>query len=265
LRNRDGFGQPGVAEPGGEQGHAAAVLHGLQLADVSGQDDLGAAGAGIGDQVGQVGAGQHRGLVDDEEGAGVDEDRAAGAAAAGQVAQELGGVVRHRNLYGQGVAGGLGRGDADHRAQAGFGPDAGGFGQDAGLAGSGRGVDHRYEPAVGECRERGGGLVLAQPGLRGPRVCVWRGAGECALEARQVGAERVRGLLARQLRRGARAGLRERARLHGELRAGRVPYAAVPLVDAAAVRAPHARRNLGQLWRFQADHWLELGSEYPVR
>ena len=29
----DGFGQPGIAEPGGEQGHAAAVLHGLQLAE----------------------------------------------------------------------------------------------------------------------------------------------------------------------------------------------------------------------------------------
>ena len=89
----DGFGQPGVAEPGGEQGHAAAVFHGLQLAQVPSQDDLGAAGPGVGDQVGQVRSGQHRGLVDDEKGARADGDRAAGAATARQVAQELRGVV----------------------------------------------------------------------------------------------------------------------------------------------------------------------------
>ena len=118
----DGFGEPGVAEGGGEQGHAAAVLHRLQLADVAGQDDLGAAGLGVGDQVGQVRAGQHRGLIDDQQGARADRDRAAGAAAAGQVAQELGGVVGHRDSGGQGVAGRLGRGDADHRAQPGLRP-----------------------------------------------------------------------------------------------------------------------------------------------
>ena len=54
----DGFGEPGVAEGAGEQGHAAAVLHRLQLADVPGQDHLGAAGLGVGDQVGQVRAGR---------------------------------------------------------------------------------------------------------------------------------------------------------------------------------------------------------------
>jgi len=181
------------------------------------------------------------------------------------VAEELSGVVRDGDPGGQGVAGGLGRGDADHRAQADFGPDAGGLGQDAGLAGSGRGVDHRYEPAVGEYRERGGGLVLAQPGLRGLRVCIWRAAGECAFETRQVGAERMRGLLARQLRRRARAGLRQHARLHGQLCVCRVPYAAMALVDAAAVRAPQARRNLRQLWRLQAGHRLELRGKHPDR
>ena len=61
----DGFGEAGVAEVAGEQGHAAAVFYRLQLAGVSGQDDLGAAGLGVGDQVGQVRAGDHRGLVDD--------------------------------------------------------------------------------------------------------------------------------------------------------------------------------------------------------
>ena len=48
----DGFGDAGVAEPGGEQGHAAAVLDRLQLAGIAGQDDLGAAALGVGDQVG---------------------------------------------------------------------------------------------------------------------------------------------------------------------------------------------------------------------
>ena len=162
----DGFGQPGVAEPGGEQGHAAAVLHRLQLADVPGQDDLRAAVLGVGDQVGQVRAGQHRGLVDHQQGARADGDRAAGAAPAGQVAQELRGVVRHRDPGGQGVAGRLGRGDADDRAEPDLGPDPGGLGQHAGLAGPGGRVDHRDEPAVGQDGERGGGLVLAQPAAR---------------------------------------------------------------------------------------------------
>ena len=101
----DWFGQPGVAEGVGEQGHAAAVLHGLELADVSGQDDLGALGLGVGDQVGQVRTGQHRGLVDHQQGARADPDRAAGAAPAGQVAQELRGVIRHRALRRPGCCG----------------------------------------------------------------------------------------------------------------------------------------------------------------
>ena len=126
--------------------------------------------AGVGDQVGQVRAGQHRGLVDDQQGARADRDRPAGAAAAGQVAEELGGVVGPRDPGGEGVPRGLRRRDPDHRAQPGLGPGAGGLGQHAGLARSGRGVDHRDEPAVGQRRERGGGLVLAQPGPRAPRA-----------------------------------------------------------------------------------------------
>ena len=63
----DGFGQPGVAEGIGEQGHAAAVFHGLQLAGVPGQDHLPAAGFGVADQVGQVRAGHHRGLIDQQQ------------------------------------------------------------------------------------------------------------------------------------------------------------------------------------------------------
>jgi len=64
-------------------------------------------GPGVGDQVSQVGTGQHRGLIDDQKRVGTDGDGAAGAAAAGQVAQKLGGVVGHRDPGGQGVSGGL--------------------------------------------------------------------------------------------------------------------------------------------------------------
>ena len=61
----DRLGEPDVAKGVGEQGHAAAVLHGLQLAGVPGQDHLPAAGLGVADQVGQVRAGHRGGLVDD--------------------------------------------------------------------------------------------------------------------------------------------------------------------------------------------------------
>ena len=138
----DGFGQPGVAEGAGEQGHAAAVFDGLELAGVPGQDHLPAAGLGVADQVGQVRAGHHRGLIDQQQRRRAGLDRAAGVAAAGQVTQELGGVVGHRDPGGEGVAGGLGRGDPDHLPQARGGPGLAGFGQHAGLAGAGRSVDY---------------------------------------------------------------------------------------------------------------------------
>ena len=105
----DRLGQPGITQRLGEQGHPAAVLHCLQLAEVPGQDDLGTLGLGVGDQVGQVRAGDHRGLIDDQQGARADPDRAAAAAAARQVPQELRGVVAHRDPGGQRIAGRLGR------------------------------------------------------------------------------------------------------------------------------------------------------------
>ena len=73
------------------------------------------------------------GLIDHDERAPADRDRAAAATAAGQVTQEPGGVIGHRHTGRQGVAGGLGRGDADDRAEPGGGPGAGGFGQHPGL------------------------------------------------------------------------------------------------------------------------------------
>ncbi len=61
---------------------------------------------------------------------------------------------------------------------------------------SGRRVEHRDEPAVGQRGERGGGLVLAQPAARARvlRVArVVRASGQRVLEPRRVRAERVRG------------------------------------------------------------------------
>ena len=50
----DWLGEPGVAERIGEQGHAAAVFHRLQLLGITGQDHLGAVGRRLADDVGQV-------------------------------------------------------------------------------------------------------------------------------------------------------------------------------------------------------------------
>ena len=72
LAEPDRLGEPGVAEAGGEQGHAAPVLHGLQLPGVPGHDHLPVVRLGEGDQVGQVRAGHHRRLVDRQEGAWCD-------------------------------------------------------------------------------------------------------------------------------------------------------------------------------------------------
>ena len=68
--------------------------------------------------VGQVRVGDHGRLVDQDQVAGPQPDGAAGAALAGQVAQELGGVVGLRDPGGQGVAGRLGRRDPDDPARA---------------------------------------------------------------------------------------------------------------------------------------------------
>ena len=96
------------------------------------------------------------------------------------------------------------------------------------------------------------------------RVRVHRTAGQCLFQFGGIGAERLRGLRAVHARRAARAGLRDHALLHGQLRAGGVPHAAVPLVDAAPVGAQQAGRNLHRLWRRQADDGLELRPQRPV-
>ena len=235
------------------------------------------------DQVGQIRTGEHGGLIHHDERARADGQRAAAAAAAGQVTQELSGVIRHRHTGGrQGIAGRLGRGDADHRAEPGGGPSAGGFGQHPRLTRPGGSIDHRHPAAVRERRQGRGGLVLAQPAVRSlasrviralaarvmrarvlrvERALVLRGggaAGQRILQPRRVRAKCVRGLRAVQARRAVRAGLREHALFHDQLRARGVPDAAVPLVDATPVCSQQAARNVHQFRRLQAEDRLEL-------
>ena len=264
----DRLGQLDEAERLGEQGQAAAALDGLQLAGVTGEDHLGARGRGLADDVGQVGVGDHGGLVDRDQVTGPQLDGAAGAALAGQVAQELGGVVGLRDPGGQGVAGRLGRRDPDDPAQPGRGPRPARGGQDPCFPGSGGCVDHRDALAVGQDRQRGGGLVLTQPCARAPILRVLRAgrvASQRAVELRQVRAERPRGVGAVHARRAAGARERDHALFQGQLRVRGVPHAAVPLVDAAPVRAQQTARHLGRLRRLQARHRLELRPQRPVR
>ena len=90
------------------------------------------------------------------------------------------------------------------RPEPGRGPRPARRGQHPRLAGPGRRVDHRDAPAVGQHRQRGRGLIHAQPGPRARTVRVLRAAGQRAVELRQVRAERPRGLGAVHARRAAR-------------------------------------------------------------
>ena len=92
-----------------------------------------------------------------------------------------------------------------------------------------------------------------------------RAPASARLELRQVRAERPRGVGAVHARRAAGAREREHALFHGQLRVRGEPHAAVPLVDAAPVRAQQAGRHLGRFRRLQAGHRLELRPQRPVR
>ena len=74
------------------------------------------------DHVGQVGGRDHRGLIDQQQGALGDVERAAGSALTGKMTQELGSVVGLGHPGGQGVAGGLRRRDPDD-GPSGSGPE----------------------------------------------------------------------------------------------------------------------------------------------
>jgi len=76
----DRLGELDIAERIGEQGHPAAILHRLQLLGITRQDHLGTAGRRLADDVGQVRVGDHRRLVDQDQVAAQQPDRAAGPA-----------------------------------------------------------------------------------------------------------------------------------------------------------------------------------------
>jgi hypothetical protein len=224
-----------------------------------------ASGRRLGDDVGHIRVGDHGRLVHQDHVAGAQLDGAAGTALPGQVAQELGGVIRLGHPGGQGVAGRLGRRDPDDPAEPGRGPRLARRGQYPRLARPSRRVEHRDTPAVGQHRQRGGGLIHAQPGPRALAVRVRRAIGQRAFELRQIRAERPRGIHAVHARRAAGARECEHALFHAQLRVRGEPHAAMPLVDAAPVGAPQADRHLHRLGRFQAGHRLELRPQRSVR
>ena len=161
----------------GEQGQTATAFHRLQLLGIPGHDQLGAAGRRLADDVGHVRVRDHGRLVHHDHVTGTELDRAAGAALPGQMTQKLGSVVRLRDPGGQGVAGRLRRRYPDHPAEPGRSPGLAGRGQHPRLARPGRRVDHRHAPAVGQHRQRGCGLIHAQPRPRTRILRVRRAAG----------------------------------------------------------------------------------------
>ena len=113
---------------------------------------------------------------------------------------------------------------------SGRGPDPGGFGHHPRLARPGRGVDYGEALAVGQHRQHSRGLIGSQLRTFGMMILNFlRASCQRVLKLSQFGAEGSRGAGARQARRDACAGLRDEAFLHGQLRAGGVPHAAVPL------------------------------------
>jgi hypothetical protein len=87
---------------------------------------------------------------------------------------------------------------------------------------------------------------------------------DSASSSRAGSAPSARGLRAGHARRAARAGLRDHAFFHGQLRAGGIPGTAMPLVDAAPIGTQQAARHVGRLGRFQAGDRLELRTQRAV-
>ena len=230
----DRFGELDVAEPVGEQRHGAAAFDGGELLLVPGQHQLAAVAGRVAGNRGQVGHGDHRALVGQDQRAGRDP-------ACGEVGEQPGGVRGDLDAGGAEFVGGvLGGGGAEHRAV----PGPRGGGQDAGLAGAGRAGDHLDGAGRGEDVPDGGGLVQPQPARRGMLARVVRAAAQLRLEQRAGP------------RRGARAASSPGSRgapcacacatslfFQGQLRGGGVPRGAGPRVDAAPVQLAAQRRG----------------------
>jgi hypothetical protein len=108
------------------------------------------------------------------------------------------------------------------------------------------------------------GLVHPQRGLRELHVCDFGVPAQRRVEFLDACAEEPRRLLAREVRRTVRAGLRDKPLLHGQLHPRGVPRAAVTLEDAPAVRADEITWDRHRLRGFQARNVLEFGSQRTV-
>ena len=175
----DRFGELDIAEPVRQEHHGAAAFDGGQLFLISGKDQLApVAGDVLGDG-GEVGDGDHGGLVGQDQRAGRD-------LAALDGAEQPGGVHGDPNAsLAQAVGGVLGGGGADYRPV----PRPGEGGQDAGLAGACRAGYHFDSASRGERVPGCGRLVQPQPARRVMFARVARAAGQCRAELREVGAE----------------------------------------------------------------------------
>jgi hypothetical protein len=212
---------------------------------VPGQDQLASVPGGVLGDGGQVGQGDHRGLVGHDQRAGQDPP-------GGEVGEQPGGVGRGVDPgVAQAVGGVLGCRGANYRPVPGLGEG----GQDRGLAGTGRACDHFGGPGRGERVPRGGRLVQAQPARRVVLARDAGVAGQCRLQLREIGAETPRGQLAGQPRRTLSLGVCDQFVFHRQLRGGGVSRGAEPRVDAAAVQLAAQRRGQRRPLRsLQAHH-----------
>jgi hypothetical protein len=163
------LGELGIAQLAGKHRHAAPGLHRAELGVILGDHELGAGPGSVPDDRGQVGHGGGAGLIQDDQRIRAKTRRAAGLAPAREMAQELGGVLRHRDPgLNQDVPPGAGRRDPEYLTLASRAPRIRDAHRGVGLASPGRSDDQLGAARTGQRQERGRRLVQAQPAARGP-------------------------------------------------------------------------------------------------
>ena len=145
----DRLGQLHVPEPVRQQRHGAAAFDGGELLLVPGEHQLAAVPRGVGDDRGEVGDGDHRAFVGQDQ-------RARRDPALGEVGEQPGGVRGDPDPgRAQFVGGVLGGGGADHRPV----PHRRGGSQDPGFPSPGGAGDYLHSARRGQDVPDGGGLV----------------------------------------------------------------------------------------------------------
>jgi hypothetical protein len=253
-----------VAELAGQHRHAAARLDGAELGVVPGDNHLGAGPGGMADDGGQVGHRGGAGLVQDEQRVRAEAGRAACLPLAGQVAEELGGVLCHRDAcFEHDIAPGARCRYPVHLPHTGRAPGIADADGGVGLAGPGRADDQLGSARAGQRQERGRGLVQAKPAPRDP-IGRERVRAQQRLQLRKVRAEQLRRVVARQTRRAFGLRVGKQLLLQRELRAGGVHLASVRPVDALTVRAAQAVGDARPFGGIQAAYLLPcLSSDRP--